>query len=224
MPIISFHQHLSLFLSRITYQRLKNTLETNGNIDERALLLRLREGDQAAFEQVYHRHKARIFRNIRKLVRSEAIAAELHQDIFLKFWLYRERIDADQPIEAYLVTIAKNVAIDFYKKAAKEKALQDQLMATMTVYHDELTAQVDFKDTRAILEAVIAQLPPQRQQVYRLVKLEQKTYEEAAAHFSVSVGTIKDHMAKAAKFIQAEFSKKNITLFIVALSAAVVAS
>lgn len=199
-------------------------MESNGNIDERALLLRLREGNQAAFEQVYHRHKARIFRNIRKLVRSEAIAAELHQDIFLKLWLYRARIDVDQPIEAYLVTIAKHVAIDFYKRAAKEKALQDQLMATMTAYHDELTAQIDFKETQAVLEAIISQLPPQRQQVYRLVKLEQKTYEEAATHFGVSVGTIKDHMAKAARFIQAEFSKKDITLFIVALSVAVAVS
>ena len=191
--------------------------------NEKELLLRLRNGDERAFEQIYHRYKRRIYYNVLKLVRAEDITAELHQDIFLKLWENRNKLDIERPIEALLVMIAKNTAIDFYRKASRDRSLREQLLSTMNESHDPIGALIDYKETSEAIEKAISKLPQQRQRVFRLIKMEHKSYEFAATLFGVSIGTIKDHMAKASRFLQHELSSSSdVLLLFMGLSVAVV--
>jgi len=56
-----------------------------------------------------------------------------------------------------------------------------------------------------LLESAIQQLPAQRQQVFRLCKLEGKSYKEASELLGISVSTISDHIVKATKSIKIYF-------------------
>lgn len=91
-------------------------------------------------------------------------------------------------------------------------------MASMTELHDPIATMMDYKDTRQALERAISKLPDQRQKVFRLIKLENQSYEYAAKHFGVSVGTIKDHMAKASRFLQTELSSTHLSILLLLLS------
>ncbi|WP_051691601.1 RNA polymerase sigma factor [Pedobacter borealis] len=172
--------------------------------DEKGLLEKIKKGDVKAFEQLYLRYDKQLFYNILKLVRINEIAAEIHQDVFLKLWTNRSRIDPDRPVTAFLKQIARNMAIDFYRKASRDSSLREQIALTMTEYHDPVNEHILLKETNEALEVAINKLPTQRQKVFRLIKLENKTYEYAAEHFGVSIGTIKDHMAKASRFLKSE--------------------
>ena len=57
-------------------------------------------------------------------------------------------------------------------------------------------------DGKAFYEAIAA-LPPRRRQIFRLCKLDGKSYEEAALQLGLSTSTISDHIVKATHFIQA---------------------
>lgn len=173
-------------------------------IDDKGLLEKIKLGDKRAFEQLYLRYDRQMFYAIVKLVRINDVAAEIHQDVFLKMWTHRSQIDVEKPIIAFLRLVARNMAIDFYRKASRDKALQQQLADTMTEIHDPVNDLISGKEVGQAIEDAISKLPPQRQQVFRLIKLENKSYEYAAEQFGVSVGTIKDHMAKASRFLKLE--------------------
>jgi RNA polymerase sigma-70 factor (family 1) len=181
---------------------------------EKEILLRLKLGDQVAFNELYSQYQRKVYHGLKRLVHSPEVTAELHQDVFLKIWNRRGQLDADLPFEAFLISVAKNTAIDFYRKAARDKKLLDQLVHSMTEIYDPITALMERKDNHEILENAINKLPPQRQLVFRFIKLEHQSYENAAAHFGVSVGTIKDHMAKAMSFLKTEMtgSKSDLLL------------
>jgi len=182
--------------------------------NEQDLLLRLKSNDQAAFNELYRKYERKIFYNLSKLVHSNQIAAELHQDVFLKVWQSRSQLNTELPFEAFLVTIAKNMAIDFYRSTSRNKKLMDHLISLMTELHDPITDLMETKDYRMILENAVRKLPPQRQLVFRFIKLEDKSYENAAVYFGVSVGTIKDHMAKAMAFLKEEMNNNKFDLLL----------
>ncbi|WP_316838287.1 RNA polymerase sigma factor [Pedobacter nutrimenti] len=182
--------------------------------NEQDLLLRLKSNDQAAFNELYRKYERKIFYNLSKLVHSNHIAAELHQDVFLKVWQSRSQLNTELPFEAFLVTIAKNMAIDFYRSTSRNKKLMDHLISLMTELHDPITDLMEAKDYRMILENAVSKLPPQRQLVFRYIKLEDKSYENAAVYFGVSVGTIKDHMAKAMAFLKEEMNNNKFDLLL----------
>ena len=177
------------------------------SVDEKELVQKLRAGDAWALEQVYNTYADMLAYKLHKLIKIEAVIEELHQDVFLKLWNGRHNLAADTNLKAYLLVIAKNLAMDFYRRAAKDRELERQLVAHLNLGYDHIEPLLEAKETSTVLEQLIALLPPQRQRVFRLIKQQGKSYEEASLYFGVSMSTIKDHMAKSSDFIRRELSK-----------------
>ena len=55
--------------------------------DERELILRSQQGDQAAFEMLVSRYDRRLMGLIRSMVRNGEDARDVYQDVFLRAWL-----------------------------------------------------------------------------------------------------------------------------------------
>lgn len=176
--------------------------------EERDLLLRLQKGDTTAFEEIYTLYGEIIALRLHKLIKLPHIVEELHQDVFIRLWNHRENIEPTTSIKAYLFTITRNLAIDFYRKAAKDKELEAQIVNNLTLSYSHIDVIINSKETREVIEELIAKLPPRRQAVFRLIKMDGKSYNEASTHFGVSMSTIKDHMEKSSAFLKKELKDK----------------
>jgi RNA polymerase sigma-70 factor (ECF subfamily) len=181
--------------------------------DEKELLLLLLNGSEQAFEKIYKLYSTRLYGNLLKLVKSEAEAQEILQDVFLKIWDNRQRIDIDKSFRSYLFKIAENKVYDFFRKAARDKKREAQLISLAT--NDYIAAEELFmaEEKSAILQRAIDSLPPQRQQVFRLCKLEGKSYKQVSELLGISVSTISDHIVKATKSIRDYFENNEQALF-----------
>lgn len=186
--------------------------------DERSLLLRLRDGDYAAFDLLYQRYAPVTLSKLKKLVHLPEIAEELHQDVFLKIWEQHQTLPQDVPFQAVVFRTAKSTAYNFYRKAANDKKLREQLILSTTELYDQLEELINFKDTNEMLLAAVAKLPPQRQKIFTSVKIDGKSYQDVATEFGVSLSTIKDHMAKALRFVRDELAHENPTAFFIIMS------
>jgi len=168
------------------------------------ILVALKNGSQVALEQLYVSYAEPIFNRIGALVHDTAVAEELVNDIFLQFWQQRESIDTTVPVEAILLRKARSVAIDHYRKSLRDSRLREQLLQHATAHHDPINDLLNYKETQAAVEAAIDKLPPQRQTIFRRCKLEGNSYLAVAEELGITVGTVKDHMAKAMRFLKAE--------------------
>lgn len=179
-------------------------------------LTALRDGNQLVLEQLYVRYAESIFKRILVLVHDPTVAEELVNDIFLQLWQQRETVDAALPVDAVLLRKAKSVAIDHYRKSLRDSKLREQLMQQATAHHDPINDLVHYKELRAEVEAAIAKLPPQRQAIFRRCKLDGESYKAVAQEFGVTVGTVKDHMAKAMRILKAELkgTRPEVGLFL----------
>jgi len=193
-------------------------METSLYTDERELLVCLRQGDQKAFEQVYNQYAKLLAYKLAKLIKIPEVVQELHQDVFMRLWDARGQIPEDTHLKPYLYTIARNLVIDFYRKAAKQKGLEKQLAQHIILSYDHIEPLLSSKETAAVLDQLIEMLPPQRQKVFRMIKQEGKTYEETSVQLGVSVNTVKDHMRKSTDFLKRQLSRNypHITFSILA--------
>jgi len=182
-------------------------------IDERDLLLRLRDGDEVAFEEIYHRYKRRLAGNLLRMVKSDDLADEALQDLFMKLWENRSTIAVDQPIRAYLFRIAENLVFDTYRRAARDKRLREFLLVTQPETYTHVEEDIIQQERQRILDEAISMLPPQRQQVFRLCKLEGRSYDEVSEMLNISTSTVNGHISKANAFLQDYLlSNKHIVL------------
>jgi len=172
------------------------------HIEEKENLLALRSGCQTAFRQIYTLYSGRIYLNIRKMVKSEENAVELLQEVFIKVWDKRELIDPEQSFRSYLFQIAKYTVYNFIRKNNLEKQIQAYLSRHNTQLYSHVEEQLDEKQDEQWLSQTIEQLPPQRRLIYKLCKIEGKSYAEVSTLLRISTSTINDHIVKATKYIK----------------------
>ncbi|SEN00483.1 RNA polymerase sigma-70 factor, ECF subfamily [bacterium A37T11] len=179
----------------------KNTKFENNNY-ENALITDLLAGDKLAFEKLYRIYKPMLYGGVIKMVKISEIADEIVQSSFIRIWEQHARIDPLKSFKSYLFTIAKHLVYDYFHQEASKRHMESNLQATTTEIYQHVEEDIINKEATAILMNNIEKLPPQRKQVYKLCKIEGKSYQEAAHMLGISCSTISDHIVKATKFLQ----------------------
>lgn len=171
--------------------------------NERELVLLLMHDDENAFKALYHLYSGRLLGYLKKLSGTEDFALEILQETFVRVWNNRSRIDPEKPFRSYLFSIAANLVYDLYRKAARDKKLRAALQNSYVSYicdHPEESVYSE-ENTRLLREAIQA-LPPKRREIFQLIKIEERSYDEVSKLLKVSTSTINDHIVKATKSIR----------------------
>ncbi|WP_285010934.1 RNA polymerase sigma factor [Pedobacter faecalis] len=189
------------------------------DFEEKELLIRLKAGDKQAFESLYHRYKHRIAANLLRLLKSEELAEEILQDMFVRLWDRRSSINPEQSFRSYLFRVAENKVMDYYRRMARDKRMREKLTAAVSELYSHIEEDIFSKENSRLLQEAIDQLPPQRKQVFILCKMEGKSYKEVAELLSISPSTINDHLYKANLFLKAYFRSDSGMVKLVLLSA-----
>jgi RNA polymerase sigma-70 factor (family 1) len=177
------------------------------NWNDLTLLQQLQRGEVSAFSSLYHQHSKTLYRKIVWMVNDEEVAKELLQDLFLKLWESREKIDLTKPFRSFLYTIAVNLVYDYFRKATKRKELESHILTLAVDYYTHVEEAMISKETLEMLNDVINQLPPQRKQIFVLCKVDGKSYDEVSEMLNISRSTIHDHIVKANRMIKDYLSK-----------------
>ena len=96
--------------------------------NEQELLAKLAEGDENAFEILYLTYSPKIYSKILQLVKQVSIAEEILQDVFLKIWEKRETLDNQKSFRSFFYTIAKNLVVDLFRRAALDRQMLEQFI------------------------------------------------------------------------------------------------
>ena len=180
---------------------------------EEHLIHSLRNSSQRAFQTLYERYHHRLYGYSLRFIKSPALAEEVVHDVFLRVWERRASLRTDTSFESYLFTIAKHRVLDLLRRASKEAEVAQEIARNLPVSRCQPEEDVIYQDYLRYAQQAIAHLPSQRRQVYEFCRLEGKSYEEAARLFSISKGTVKDHIVKAKRSIrQYLLTHANITI------------
>ena len=171
------------------------------DFEEKELLKKLTQSDKDAYLKLYSHYRAPIYHFISRFVKSPFYAEDILQDVFLKMWEIRSRINPDLSFKAYLYRISRNLVYKFLKKAAMDEAILAHTMHFFQPANEEVEISLQWKEYEQKIEEAIAQLPPKRQTVFRLCREENKSYDDVSNELGISRNTVKEHMVLAMKNI-----------------------
>src|SRR6185503_2560959 len=95
------------------------TIRTLPLPDETDLLARVAEGNDRAFETIFHHYRPKIYSSAYQLFGNIQMADELVQEVFLKVWLNRDKLPHILKFDSWLFIIARNQVFDMLKLLAK---------------------------------------------------------------------------------------------------------
>lgn len=193
---------------------MKESLEPYSDLD---LINSLAGGSESAFDLLYHKTSYALYGKIIHIVKDTDSAKEILQNVFLKIWENRKRIDPSRSFKAYLFKIVENEIYNHFRKAAKDRSLVDRLAKNAVEYSAYTEEELIREERFRLLEAAFEKLPPVRRQVYQLAKIEGKSYGEIADILQISTSTVSDHIVKANRFLKHYLAQQADMLAVVIL-------
>jgi RNA polymerase sigma factor (sigma-70 family) len=159
------------------------------------LALRLRNNDIDAFNSLYWHYHSPIYANAFKLVKDQAIAEDIVQEVFITLWEKRHLIDPGQDIAGWLFVVCYHRSVDLLKRKIRQAIAEKVLQPVM---EDPGVFDVDIAEEQiGAIEKAVGQLSPQKRKVFELCKVQHRTYEKAAEELHLSKYTVKEYLADA---------------------------
>jgi len=144
--------------------------------------------------------------------RSDSLAQEIVQDIFMKIWQKRSMLPGLVNPESYFFTCLYRRIYRHYKKLALERKLL-QVIAESPSFQNITDEVINASESERLIRMAVAKLPPQQQLVFKLSKQEGLSREQIAEKLHISPNTVRNHLAHAIQFIKADIRTATFILF-----------
>jgi RNA polymerase sigma-70 factor (ECF subfamily) len=105
-----------------------------GQMDDATIMLELRTGNMAGFDYLIQKYRKPIIHFMYRMVRNQAVAEELAQEVFLRVYRSRETYRAEARFSTWLYRIATNLGVNYARDTRHERAAS-------TVYLDEVDSE-----------------------------------------------------------------------------------
>ncbi len=193
--------------------------QAEGTSSEIAMLASLIDGDKQAFAYLYKKYSPDLYNSLLKMIKDVDIADELLQEVFVKVWVKRAQIATDGSFRGWLYRIAQNLVYDHFRTLARDQKMQEQLIEIYEGLYDLAEDFVIQEDRHEVLHRAIAELSPQRRQIFDLCRLQGKSYKEVAEMLGLSVSTVSNQLVNASKQVKnfVFYNSKEFLVFVIAV-------
>ncbi|WP_342331382.1 RNA polymerase sigma-70 factor [Pedobacter sp. FW305-3-2-15-E-R2A2] len=169
---------------------------------DQELVTLLKNGNQAAFTEIYDRYWRIMYGHVYKMLLDEEESKDVIQELFSSLWINSDRIPDQLNLSGYLYVMAKNKVLNLIRKNKFQTAYLNSLAKFIneasTVTMDELNE----RDLAAAIEREIQSLPPRMKQVFELSRKENLSYKEIAERLGTSEETVKKQVHNSIKAIK----------------------
>lgn len=168
-----------------------------------ALMLKVRDGDIAAFEALVEIHQGAVVGTVAKMLGSPTESEDIAQQVFLRVWKSAQRYQPQAKFTTWLFTITRNLVFNEVRRRKRKPtvSVEEREEESHKVVEDTHTTSPDEDVLHAELERAvdqaIADLPEKQRLAVVLRRYEEMPYEEIGKVLSMSVPAVKSLLFRA---------------------------
>lgn len=167
------------------------------------LMLRVRDGDTAAFERLVNLHQRSVIGTVTRMLNNVEDAHDVAQQVFIRVWRSAARYEPSAKFTTWLFTIMRNLVFNELRRRGRKKEVSvegqeeehhQQLAAPTRDNPDVVSQQAELE--RAI-DVAIQSLPEKQRLAVSLRRYEDMPYEEICVVLGMSLSAVKSLLFRA---------------------------
>jgi RNA polymerase sigma-70 factor (ECF subfamily) len=175
------------------------------NPDDGDLLRQMRNGDEAAFTALYHRHQSAVYRFALQMTGHRMLAEDVTQEVFMALIRNPGSYDAERgTLTSYLYGVARNMV---RKALEQDRSRASEGTRSESIAPDDILGDLARQETVIGVRRAILVLPASYREVVVLCELHEMSYQEAAAVMGCAVGTVRSRLNRAHALLAAKLAR-----------------
>jgi RNA polymerase sigma-70 factor, ECF subfamily len=171
-------------------------------LDNETIAGLLAKKDESAFEQVFKTYFKSLHAYAFTILKDEAEAEEMVQQVFFKLWERTETLSITGPVVAYLYRAVHNESLNYLKHQKVRSNHRLHVAYSMKNETDHAAKEVSAGELEKKLHEALGDLPEQCRTIFQMSRFDELKYREIADKLDISVKTVENQMGKALKILR----------------------
>lgn len=182
-------------MDRLRIMSIPDTPRELQTVSDSTLVLGIARYRQDALAEAYRRHGGAVFGLSKRLLRDDALAEEITQEIFLRLWQEPDRFDAARgTLRSFLLAQTHGRSVDLIRsETSRRKREEKSPHDTVTARYDIENEIIDLETSEEISDA-LGRLPEEQRSAIVLAYFGGYTYREVARILGDPEGTVKSRI------------------------------
>lgn len=156
-------------------------------------IIAVSQDDVKAFNRIFLTYQPKLFIFINGFIKDTEASKDLCEDVFLKIWQHRKRIENVENLNSFLFKMTQNAIFNYLKhnKISHEYVSQ---MLMGSVESENAEEMILYHLLQEDIDKVVDQLSEQRRNVFRLSREEGYSNAEISTQLNISKRTVENHI------------------------------
>ena len=170
------------------------------NAFERILLDKMMSGDKSAFASIFDAYYKDLVMFALTFIKNLCDAEDIVQEVFVRLWEKCHELKLHGSLKSYLLKSVQNRCLDEIRHwKVREQYVADQ--EAWSLYANDTEDYILYADLQHHLERILAQMPAEVAQTFRMNRFDGLKYNEIAQQLNVSVRTVESRISKALQIL-----------------------
>jgi len=168
-------------------------------IADDTLIAGIKRNDYTSFNQLFVRYYSRLCAFVYGITQNKITSEDVVQELFIRLWTQREKINISESVSGYLYRASKNAALNYLRAENSRK----HILAEMPVSDWQTdNVQIEQLEFNAALHECIQQLPGRSKEVFLLSRFDGLKQKEISDKLGISIKTIKNQIWKSLQYLK----------------------
>lgn len=182
---------------------------------DKVLFEAIASGSEAAFEELFHRYKATVYGSAYKWTKSNHVAEEIAQEVFIRLWTSRTALkEVEEPV-AYIYRIISNRVKDYLQSDLNRENILRKVREEQPAFSNITEDTIAVNTTNRLITEAMDKLSGQKRNIYFMNRQEGKSVKEIADELHISPNTVKTHLYEALHMVRNYLRNAEGLLFLI---------
>ena len=174
------------------------------------LIARIAENDGNALDELLRIHARSLFNVAFRTLASEELAQDVVQDVFMRLWVIREKLEVQGSVGAYLTRAVRNRALNVRVHEQSQRNIERRTHADYDYIEPRVPATGDAEvlsaEFRVALAEALTFLSPRVREVFLLRVDQDLSYAEISEVLDITIATVRTQMYRATQELSARLA------------------
>ena len=174
------------------------------------IIAELAKDNEAPLEDLFNYYYPRLYNFSRFFLKIEDGIDDILQEVFLKIWQNRKKINSTNTFNSYVFTITRNLLLNELRSRLNYKKTKEEIRNLSLAKEYSSIEQIEYYDLKEKVNLIVSQLPKRQKEIFILSRTEGLSHKEIAEKLEINTKTVEYHIGQALKNLKYNLNKLGV--------------